>query len=72
MCPWSWSWISNRTTQWELYNEYPLTIYKKEIKKEMLSQYQLKITDLYNIPIGNVRKFVPATIVDKEKYFLWY
>ena len=25
----------------------------------MLSDYQLKIADLYNIPIGNVKKLVP-------------
>ena len=33
----------------------------------MLSQYQLKIADLYNIPIGNVKKLVP-NFYDKEKY----
>ena len=29
---------------------------KIEIKRDMLSEYQLKIADLYNIPIGNVKK----------------
>ena len=29
------------------------------MKREMLSEYQLKIADLYNIPIGNVKKLVP-------------
>ena len=38
----------------ELHNDYPLTPDKIEIKREMLSEYQLKIADLYNIPIGNV------------------
>ena len=33
----------------------------------MLSEYQLKIADLYNIPIGNIKKLVP-----KEKYVLHY
>ena len=33
----------------------------------MLSQYQLKIADLYNIPIGNIKKLVP-NFYDKEKY----
>ena len=35
----------------------------------MLSEYQLKIADLYNIPIGNVRKLV-CNFFDKEKYVL--
>ena len=26
--------------------------FEREIKREMLSQYQLKIADLYNLPIG--------------------
>ena len=42
-----------------------------EIKREMLSDYQLKITDLYNIPIGNVKKLVP-NFFDKEKYVIHY
>ena len=33
----------------------------------MLSEYRLKIADLYNIPIGNVKKLVPK-FVDKEKH----
>ena len=37
----------------------------------MLSDYQLKIADLYNIPIGNVKKLVP-NLVDKEKYVIHY
>ena len=43
----------------ELYNYYPLAPDKIEIKRETLSEYQLKIADLYNIPIGNVKKLVP-------------
>ena len=40
----------------ELHNNYSLTPDKIEIKREMLSNYQLKkIADLYNIPIGNVK-----------------
>ena len=42
-----------------------------EIKREMLSEHQLKIADLYNIPIGNVKKLVPD-FFDKEKYVLHY
>ena len=38
----------------------------------MLSRYQLKIiADLYNIPIGNVKKLVP-NVFDKEKYVIHY
>ena len=37
----------------------------------MLFDYQLKITDLYNIPIGNVKKLVP-NFYDKEKYVIHY
>ena len=36
----------------ELHNHNPLGPDKIEIKREMLSEYQLKIVDLYNIPIG--------------------
>ena len=37
----------------------------------MLSCYQLKIADLYNIPTGNVKKLVPNFFV-KEKYVIHY
>ena len=37
----------------------------------MLSEYQLKIADLYNIFIGNVKKLV-RNFFDKEKYVLHY
>ena len=40
----------------ELHNDYPLAPDKIEIKREMLSEYRLKIADLYNILIGNVKK----------------
>ena len=36
-----------------------------------MSGYQLKIADLYNIPIGIARKLVPK-FFDKEKYVLHY
>ena len=35
----------------------------------MLSEYQLNIADLYNIPIGNVKKLV-CNFFDKKKYVL--
>ena len=37
----------------------------------MLSNYQLNIADIYNIPIGNVRKLVP-NFFDKQKYMIHY
>ena len=55
----------------ELHNDYPLVPDKIEIKREILSEYQLKIVDLYNIFIGNVKKLVP-NFFDKEKYVLHY
>ena len=55
----------------ELHNDYPLAADKIEIKREMLSHYQLKVADLYNIPIGNVKKLVP-NFFDKEKEVIYY
>ena len=49
----------------ELNNDYPLAPDKIQIKTEMLYDYQLKIADLYNISIGNVKKLVP-NFFDKE------
>ena len=43
---------------------------KIEIKR-MLSEYQLKIADLHNIPIGNVKKLGP-NFFDKEKDVIHY
>ena len=55
----------------ELHYDDPLASHKIEIIREILSEYQLKIADLYNIPIGNVKKLVP-TFSDKEKYVFHY
>ena len=55
----------------ELHNNYPLAPDKIEYKKEMLSDYQLEIEDLSNIPIGNVKKLVP-NFFDKEKHVIHY
>ena len=55
----------------ELHNHYTLALDKIEIKTKMLSQYQLKIAELYNIPIGNVTKLVPKCF-GKEKYVIHY
>ena len=43
----------------ELHNDYPLAPDKIEIKIEILPNYQLKIAEFYNIPIGNVKRLVP-------------
>ena len=37
----------------------------------MLSEYQVKIADLYNIAIDNVKKLV-SNVFDIEKYVLHY
>ena len=37
----------------------------------MLSEYQIKIADLYNIPIGKVKKLLP-NLFDEEKYVIQY
>ena len=43
----------------ELPSDYPLAQGKKEIKREISSNYHLSIVKVYNIPIGNVKKLVP-------------
>ena len=55
----------------ELHDDYPLAPDKIEIKREMFSEYQLKIADLYNILVGNIKKVVP-NFSDKEKYVLHF
>ena len=55
----------------ELHNDYPLAPDKIGIKREMLSEYQLKIVDLYNLPNGNVKKLVPNFFYE-EMYVIHY
>ena len=55
----------------KLHNDYPLAPDIIEIKKEILSKYELKISDFYNIPIGNVKNLVP-NFFDKDKYVFHY
>ena len=43
----------------EFHKDYPLATDKLEIKKEMLSGYQLKIAKDYNISISNIKAIVP-------------
>ena len=45
---------------------------KTEIKREIiLFHYQLKIADLYDISVANVKKLV-SNVFDKEKYVIHY
>ena len=53
----------------KIHNDYLLIPDKIEIKREILSEYQVKTADLYNIPIGNVKTLVP-NFFDKERYVL--
>ena len=55
----------------KLHNDYPLAPDKIEIKREMQSEYQLKIANLYNIPIGSIKKSV-LNFFDKENYVIYY
>ena len=54
----------------ELHSDYSLALDKKEIIREMLSEYQLKIADLFSI-IENVKKLV-SNLFDKEEYVIHY
>ena len=54
-----------------MHNDYPLAPDKMEIKRDMLSEYYLKIANLYNIPIDNVKKLL-LNFFDKEKYVLHF
>ena len=55
----------------ELHIDYPLIPDKLKIKREMLSDYVLKIADDYNIYIDNNLKLLP-NFLDEEKYMLYY
>ena len=54
----------------ELHKDYPFEPDKIEIKREMVSDYQLRIADFYNTPIDNVKKL--PNFFDQEKcHSLW-
>ena len=55
----------------ELQNDCLLAPDIIEIKRKMLSSYQIKIADFYNIAIGNIKKLVP-NFCDEEKFVLHY
>ena len=52
-----------------MHNDYFLAPYKIEIKKEILSNYQLSITYFYNIPTEAVKKLA-ASFFDTES--IWF
>ena len=54
----------------ELQNDYPLVADEIEIWREMLSDYWLKISDLYYISIANVKK-LEHIFFDKICLSLW-
>ena len=49
----------------KLHNDYPLAPNEIEIKRQLLSEYQLKIADLYNTPVVNVKKLVSHFLIKK-------
>ena len=53
----------------ELHNYHPLASDKIEIKKEMLSNYQIKVAD-YNIPISYVKNWCLAFLIKKSMCFI--
>ena len=55
----------------KLHNDYLLAPGIIKIKKEILSEYELKVSDPCNTPIGNVKELVP-NFFDKEKYVIRY
>ena len=52
---------------WKLHNDYPLAPDKREIKRELLVDCQLKIADLHQM----LKKIVPNFFVE-EKYVIHY
>ena len=54
----------------KLISDYHLAPDKIELKGETLSEYQLKITDLCNIPNGNAKKVVPNFFYKKSMSFI--
>ena len=54
----------------ELHNDYPLAPGKIEIERERLSNYQLRIADVYNIPVGNFKTLVSNSLNKKNECFI--
>ena len=54
-----------------LRNDYPLTSDEIESKEKILSGYQSKTAEIYNISIGNVKNLT-LNLLDKETYMIRY
>ena len=54
----------------ELHNDYPLAPDNIEIKREMLSECQPKIADLYIIPTGNFKNQCLTFLIKESMCFL--
>ena len=54
-----------------LHNDYPLALEKLAIPYDMLSDYCKKITDKYEIKVGDVKNLIP-NLGDKTNYVLHY
>ena len=54
-----------------LRNDYPLTSDEIESKEKILSDYQSKTAEIYNISIGNVKNLT-LNLLDKETYMIRY
>ena len=64
-------WIDTKEFDLNKYTSNSSKGFALEVDPEYPKEYQLKITDLYNIPTGNVKKLVP-NFFNKEKYVLHY
>ena len=54
----------------ELHNDYPLAPDKIEIKREMLSNYQLTIADLYNISLVMLKMYRLTFLIKNSMCFI--
>ena len=54
----------------ELHNDYPLAPDKIEIKREMLSNYQLTIADLYNISLVMLKIYRLTFLIKNSMCFI--
>ena len=53
-----------------LHNDYPLATDKIEIKREVLSEYQLNVADLYNISIGKLKNQCLTFLIKRRMWFV--
>ena len=55
----------------EVHNDYPLASEKLAVSSDMLSKYCKKITDKYEIKVGDVKKLIP-NLSNKTNYVVHY